>query len=301
MKKFLANGTVSVLPGLALFLILSCLPVMAKHHVKRALAEGLPIPRHTLALNGPISSHPFWCDWERKNDHTNGMAAATVNFTRALPQNGWVATVHYDYATGTKLDQEFQIFNPRKSYNQPKTPAAPKRLLGTNWDFQLTNGAVRCQLFVSSSSGEMRFSKCTNGVEQYCLSRKFPELLIDKKFHDCNSGTIKDQAACLERGVSEGSPLTTLDNDPVCAEHPVACLTFISFQRTLHPGEISLFEFMNITPSDISDEFVKAVLEGLRQDWLDFTNQSLGGCESSHLCPGGTFCSQGSCQRLFSF
>jgi hypothetical protein len=278
MKIGLPTRTIRIFSGLALFLLLSTLlvlggkPVWSGPTALSATTSHLPAP-----LDGPIIPDPFVCDWQRPQG--NGQVTVTVKFTRAMPQNGWLGTLHSDYPNATTGDQDFQIFNPRPLFNEPKD-GTPKRQLGINWDFQTQDGKAKCQLFVADSKGQMRFSACSNGVEEYCLAESVTRVILKKNCPSCNSGGIYDQIACGNSCLAPKVPGGPLLSDPFCKNSKVSCFSTIA--GTFKDGGFNPFD--------------STVLAGIAQDRADFDRGTWPTCGTNGTCPAGRVCRAGVCE-----
>jgi hypothetical protein len=248
-----------------------------------------PTPLPTPAWRQPTRPDTkYVCDWKRPG--SQGMADVRLEYTRQTPQNGWLGKLHTRYPDGKTRVDLIQLFAPR---------AVPR--LGTEWSFQTTDGKIRCKLTVMRGSGEVRFGNCSNGVEQYCVDQRVLDILNqlpDRPCAECAPQGIFNRVACVTRCLNSmaGRPpeasACLLGADPrrpdeLRTPSPVACMIITYLLSLEMPG----------APREQWRELITYYgLAELRQSWIDFVNGQMGGCTSSHLCPGGTMCVSGKCQ-----
>lgn len=309
MKNFSPKYVARLLAALTFLLALTSLPALAQTTPRHSRGlRRLPTPARSLpALDGPINSSPMWCEWQKGSDKSTGMVTMTPEFTRATPQNGWVAVFHNTYQAGGRVDQNVQLFNSRPAYSKPRTSTEPPRLIGTDWDFQTVDGRTRCKVFVSTSKGEVRFSECSNGNSQYCVTKGLFDGLIGKTCATCSSGDILGQSRCLARCMDDGLGGSGASSSNFCEQYPVSCLSWMTVRFIKrYPAEpgvdpVDLFTAEQLAAAAVDRQrFIKEVLRAMYQGWINFVNSELGPCTTSHFCPAGTNCnSRGVCVTMF--
>jgi hypothetical protein len=253
-----------------------------------------PTPAPTPAWREPTRPNTrYVCDWKRPG--TQGMAEVRFEYTRQMPQNGWLGKLHTKYPNGTTRVDLIQLFAPR-----------PVARLGTEWSFQTTDGKIRCKLTIMRGSGEVRFGNCSNGVEQYCADQRLLDAADQLPGQDCAAcrtqgvfGRVACVTRCLgrlagipaDRGCPYGWDGETTDPralNPSQEASSVACMT-VTYWMTIQRRSGYEGDFLR-------ERITQAGLSELLQVWRDFVNGALGPCESSHFCPGGTVCVGGTCE-----
>ena len=235
----------------------------------------------------------YVCDW--KLPFAQGMGDVRLEYTRQLPQNGWLGKMHTRYADGTTRTQLIQLFAPR---------LIPR--VGTEWSFQTTDGKIRCKMTVMRGSGEVRLGSCSNKLEQYCVDQRLLDTVNNLPGGECNEcrtqglfNRVPCVTRCLGRAANipldngcpygiDGSQADPRDLGGRPRSSPVACMT-VTYWMTLQ-------RMSGITSNYMRDQVTQAGLDELLGVWRDFVNGALGPCTSSHLCPAGTACVGGSCE-----
>ncbi|MCA1618018.1 MAG: hypothetical protein LC795_01610 [Acidobacteria bacterium] len=232
-----------------------------------------PTPLPTATWRQPTKPNTTYvCDWKRPG--ASGMARLSFEYTRQTPGNGWIGKLNTTYPDGKRREDKTQFFAPK---------VAPR--LGTEWSFQTTDGKIRCKFGVSRLGSEVKFTGCSNGVEQYCVDERVIttfEGLPDAGCAECRAGNVFDKMSCLARCFSRGGSGGL--NSGLCEGAPVQCA--------------SLYFARNVLVIGWQDRFTRAGLSDLHQGWVDFVNGALGRCDSNALlCPAGTSCgSRGDCE-----
>lgn len=234
----------------------------------------------------------YVCDW--KLPFAQGMGDVRLEYTRQLPQNGWLGKMHTRYADGTTRTQLIQLFAPR---------LIPR--VGTEWSFQTTDGKVRCKMTVMRGSGEVRLGSCSNKLEQYCVDQRLLDTVNGLPGPDCaqcRTQGVFNRVACVTRCLARATGRPTDRGCPYgWNETPdprainnrldgssVACMT-ITYWMTVQRQSGYEGDYLR-------DQVTQAGLDELLNVWRDFVNGALGPCTSSHLCPAGTACVGGSCE-----
>src|SRR5436190_13871808 len=77
----------------------------------------------------------YVCDWKRPG--SNGMSEIKFEYTRQMPQNGWLGKISTKYPNGSSRVDDAQFYDAK---------AKPK--LGHEWGFQTTDGKTICKMNV---------------------------------------------------------------------------------------------------------------------------------------------------------
>ena len=215
----------------------------------------------------------YLCDWSRPGG-AKGVSEIRFEYTRQLPQNGWVGKLYTKYKSGATLTSDIQFYG-----------AQPAPRLGTEWGFQTTDGKAVCKVTVSRLGSEVRFGKCSTGVEQYCVNERLLEVYDarpDPGCDACKGQNVFDKVSCLARCLNGGDASAGL----ACDSSPVGCFVFNYGSQLIFPP--------------LNDIITERGLNDLRQSYIDFVNKALGPCTSSHLCPFGAVCGlNGACERWY--
>lgn len=246
------------------------------------LPPGVPAGQPTRA------GSKYVCDWKRPR--AAGMAEVRFEYTRQTGPTGWVGKLLTTYPDGNRREEKIQLFNPRFV-----------RRIGTEWDFQTTDGKIKCKMTVSRGSGEVRFGKCSNEVEQYCVDQRLLDIaneMPNQPCAECASQGVFNRVQCVARCMGRLSGDATVPGCAMVADPrtppsgprntPVACMlvTLLKVMQTVEPPQWS------------RDRLTYYGLLDMQLLWVDFVNKQLGPCESSHLCPFGTVCDGKSCVTL---
>ncbi|HEX8475950.1 MAG TPA: hypothetical protein VF666_18130 [Pyrinomonadaceae bacterium] len=71
-------------------------------------------------------------------------AIMTFDWTRPMPENGYLGTVSFP---GVATNKPIQVFDPKTSVK------------GTDWAFQAQDGSFLCRMFVTASQSRVTFSQ----------------------------------------------------------------------------------------------------------------------------------------------
>lgn len=229
----------------------------------------------------------YICDWKRPG--SNGMAEVKFEYTRETPNGGWLGKLNTKYADGKTRVDNMQLF-----------AAQPFRRLGKEWSFQTTDGKITCKISVTRDGTEVRFGGCNNGVEQYCVDQRLMDVVNtfpDQPCGECRGRGVFDRVGCLTRcfNLLDGRPVNfdcANEGNPevVPRQSPVSCMVTTSMLQIIR----------RIEAGGGSGNAIRAIiteygLAEMRQNWIDFVNNSLGPCTSSVYCPMGTECASGQC------
>jgi hypothetical protein len=234
----------------------------------------------SAALETPTNPGTYYCDYDLGS--ASGMEQISFEFTRQLPQNGWLAKMHSKHADGKVVDQDVQLFAPKE------VPT------GTEWSFQTQDGKNQCKMVTLKGRHEVRFGGCTNKLEEYCLAEPILDYAKEKVdgCAKCKDLPLWDRpacyASCLPHNISDKAEQFD------CSKHWFHCIAsrFMTW----------LAERQN------PDLKTLLGLEEMYWNWVRFVegSQGLRGENGSgscigygYLCPGGTTCLGDHCGLAF--